>query len=209
MGKQGSIKTESTVKKEAHLHIKDESIQSDVGMVHLVFKLERLRDQELEREDVGRFRVGDPRRELVDRGRAVFRLGREEDAGEPAWGEGGCVIFPERRRERNGVNALITQREIPDARNRVDEAGRARRAHSHDILGVVVHAGVSEVEPFEVSHGGGGDDFGVLEGAAQGCDLGEVVGDEGLLVGDGQVLDLGGRWGRRVRRRSRGRRLRW
>lgn len=73
---------------KAHLHVEDESVQSDVGMVHLVFKVERLRHQKLEREDVGRLRVGDPRRELVDRGRAVFRLCREEGAGEP-FGRGG------------------------------------------------------------------------------------------------------------------------
>ena len=92
---------------------------------------------------------------------------------------------------------LLPLRRFPGPR------ARARAKHSHDILGVVVHAGVSEVEAFEVSHGGGGNDFGVLEGAAHGSDLGQVVGDEGLLVGDGQVLDLGGRWGRRRRRRSR------
>lgn len=93
----------------AHLHIEDESVQSDVGMVHLVFKVERLRDQELEREDVGRFRVGDPRCELVDRGGAVFRLGREEDAGEPVGV--GVGQFPQRggkrrERERNGRQCL-------------------------------------------------------------------------------------------------------
>lgn len=170
-----------------HLQVEDESVQSDVGMVHLVFKVERLRDQELEREDVGGLRVGDPRRELVDRGGAVFRLGREEDAGEPF---------------RSGVEVAsggaITIGSAPGLL--LLHCVFLARAHSHDILGVVVHAGVSEVEPFEVGHGCGGDEFGVLEGAAHGCDLGQVVGHEGLLVRDGEVLDLGGRWGRRRRR---------
>lgn len=76
---------------------------------------------------------------------------------------------------------------------------------SHDVLWVVVHAGVSQIEALEVSHGGGLYVVWETEGFAEPCDLGEVVSHESLLVLDGEVLHVCGC--RRWRSEWRGRRV--
>jgi len=151
--------------------------------VHLVLEVERLRDEELEREDVGR-RDLDLGRERVDRDGEVLGLGGEEDAGEPAY----------------NVESQV----------RAPRAVESAQRDAHDVLRVVVHGRVAEVEALEVAEGRRRDNLGELEGATEPDSLLEVVGDEELLVGDAQVLDVGWSWRcrrlrGRLRRAARGR----
>lgn len=85
-------------------------------------------------------------------------------------------------------------------------AEREEERDGHDAFGMVVHAGIPEVESFEVTHGTRLHDLGKLEVFAEGAELREVVGHEGEFVGDGQVLNLSRSWGGERRRGAGGRR---
>ena len=67
----------------AYLQIEQDPVERQMCVVHFVLELERLRDEELEGEDIDR-RSFDPRREGIDRDGKVFGFRREEDARQPA-----------------------------------------------------------------------------------------------------------------------------
>ena len=154
--------------------------------MHLELKLERLRDKELERENILICAVRDLVRKVVNGDHLILGLGRQEQASQPV-----------RKAECKGTaSSQSAEPAIVSAKLGVD------RLHAHDILRVVVHAGIPKVEAFQVRHCRALDVRGELEGPAQAGELEEVVRDEGEFVLDREVLHLGRRWircGRRER----------
>lgn len=118
----------------------------------------------------------------------ILRLGRKEDASEP-------VVV-----DRNQSIQSVSQRSSPR-----EEAQKRERGNAHDILRMIIHACIPQIEPLQISHRRRLDHLGELEMQAQRSKLGEVVRDETELVLDCEVLDFRGRGRRGVGARVGGR----
>lgn len=108
-----------------------------MGMMDLKFEAQGLRDEELEREDVVGCRFKH-RREFIDREWMILRLCGQKNTRQP----------------------VPSTHSISD-NSRGKKLGRRKKLH--DILGMIIHAGIPQIKSLQVTDGRRFHHFGKLE----------------------------------------------